>query len=333
MTLAFAVNGHDALRMHSVDYGASRDVSLKDLCLPGGSDWHDYISGVFWAFQEEGHEPCGLDIVVAGTIPIGAGLSSSAALELATARAVSASIDLGWEPKAMALVSQKAENEWVGMSCGIMDQLAVAAGEEGGALLLDCRSLDYEIIPIPKEALVVVMDTGTRRALVDGEYNARRSSCESAVRFIQQLEPSVRALRDVSTEMLSQNEDQMDRVAHQRAQHVVEENQRTTEMARALQKGDLRQAGHLMNASHESLRDLYEVSSRDLDIITRLAREHSACFGARMTGAGFGGCGVALVQSEHVEAFTSDIETTYKEQAGQSGSLYVCRPVRGTHLV
>lgn len=333
VTLAFTVNGHDVLRMHSVDYGESREVSLRDLCLPGDSEWHDYISGVFWAFQEEGYEPCGLDMVVAGTIPIGAGLSSSAALELATARAVSASIDLAWEPKTMALVGQKAENEWVGMACGIMDQLAVAAGEEGGALLLDCRNLDYEIVPIPEEALVVVMDTGTRRALVDGEYNARRSSCESAVSFFQRLEPSVRALRDVSTEMLLQSEDQMDPVAHRRAQHVVGENQRTTEMAQALQAGDMEQAGHLMNASHESLRDLYEVSSRELDIISQLAREHTACFGARMTGAGFGGCGVALVQAESVEAFTSDIEKTYKERSGQSGSLYVCRPVKGTHLI
>jgi galactokinase len=193
--------------------------------------------------------------------------------------------------------------------------------------------LDYKIVPIPTEALVVVMDTGTRRALVEGEYNARRSSCESAVRFLQQHDPSIRALRDVTREVLEQGQDQLNPTVHRRAQHVVEENQRTADMAEALQQGDLKQAGQLMNASHESLRDLYEVSSRELDIISQLAREHSACFGARMTGAGFGGCGVALVQSEHVEAFTSDIEKTYKELSGQSGSLYVCRPVEGTHLI
>jgi galactokinase len=254
-------------------------------------------------------------------------------LELATARAVAASIDLAWEPKTMALLGQKAENAWVGMACGIMDQLAVAGGEEGGALLLDCRSLDFRIVPIPDEARVVVMDTGTRRALVEGEYNARRRDCESAVKTLQQMQTSIRALRDVTEEMLAKGKDQMDPVAHRRARHVVGENQRTTDMAQALKRADLERAGRLMNASHESLRDLYEVSSRELDIISQLAREHSACFGARMSGAGFGGCGVALVQAEHVEAFTSDIQMTYTDQSSRPGSLYVCRPVGGTHLM
>ena len=333
VALAFAANDLDRLRIHSVDYGETQEVSLEDLRLPGGAAWHDYISGVFWVLKQEGHPVVGLDLVVAGTIPIGAGLSSSAALELGTARAVSASIDLAWEPKAMALVGQRAENEWVGMSCGIMDQIAVAAGEEGGALLLDCRSLDYRLVPIPDEALVVVMDTGTRRALVDGEYNERRASCESAVHFLQQNDPSIRALRDVTPEILSESKEPMDLVVYRRAQHVVEENERTTEMAEVLQSGDLERAGRLMNASHESLRDLYEVSSRELDLISQLAREHSACYGARMTGAGFGGCGVALIRVDRVENFTFDIEQAYKEQSGQTGSLYVCRPVGGTSLL
>jgi galactokinase len=233
----------------------------------------------------------------------------------------------------MAKVAQRAENDYVGVSCGIMDQIAVAASREGHALLLDCRSLDYSAVPLPNGAVAVVMDTGTRRALATGEYNQRRQSCETAVRELKKHDRSVRALRDVSRELLEKSRGDLDLETFRRAQHVIDENARTVEMASALAGKDLERAGGLMNQSHRSLRDLYEVSSQELDLISELARKHPACWGARMTGAGFGGCGVALVRADLAEEFTSEVEAAYRAESGLSGSLYVCRPVDGARLV
>jgi galactokinase len=319
--------------MHSSEYEASKALSLEELSAPGGSDWYDYIAGVFWAMRSEGYPATGLDLVVTGNIPIGAGLSSSAAIEVATARAVVAAVGGPWDAKRMARVAQQAENEYVGMPCGVMDQLAVSAGEEGCALLLDCRSLVTSAVPIPDKALIVVMDTGTRRALMDGAYAERRSSCERAVEVVRRHSPSVKALRDVSLDMLEKARDATRAKDGDRARHVIAENQRTLDMADALGKGDLERSGTLMNASHESLRQLYEVSSRELDIITEVAREHPACWGARMTGAGFGGCGVALVRAGNAEAFVSEVEKAYREETKLPGTLYVCRPVAGANLM
>jgi galactokinase len=233
----------------------------------------------------------------------------------------------------MARTAQKAENEYVGMPCGIMDQLAVSACEDGCALLLDCRSLDTAAVPIPDEALIVVMDTGTRRALADGAYAERRSSCERVVEVVKRFHPSAKALRDVNLDMLEEARDAVCAEDYGRGRHVITENQRTLDMASALTKGDLEQSGTLMNASHESLRELYEVSSRELDIITEMAREHPACWGARMTGAGFGGCGVALVRAGEADAFVSAIEKVYRAETHLPGALYVCHAVAGARLM
>jgi galactokinase len=276
--------------------------------------------------------PC-LDLVVTGDVPVGAGLSSSAAIEVATARAVAAAADFPWDAKRVAKTAQKAENEYVGMPCGIMDQLAVSACEEGCALLLDCRGLETSAVPIPGDVLIVVMDTGTRRVLVDGAYAERRKSCERAVEALQRHHPSVGALRDVGLDMLERAGDDMSAVELRRARHVVTENQRTLDTAEALATGDLERAGQLMNASHVSLRELYEVSSRELDIITEMARGHADCWGARMTGAGFGGCGVAMVRAEKADAFVSGVEKAYRDETNLPGALYICRPVAGAHLV
>jgi galactokinase len=214
-----------------------------------------------------------------------------------------------------------------------MDQLAVSAGEEGCALLLDCRSLVTSAVHIPDEALIVVMDTATRRALVDGAYAERRSSCERVVEVVRRYHPSVKALRDLSLDMLEDVRKAMRAEDYERARHVITENQRTLDTAEALEGGDLEQAGRLMNGSHESLRELYEVSSRELDIISEMAREHPACWGARMTGAGFGGCGVALVRGVDAGAFVSEVEKAYREETVLPGRLYACRPVAGARLV
>ncbi len=333
LALAFGRNERSTVRVHSLHYEESAELVLQELAAPGGSAWFDYIAAVFWALARAGCELPGLDMVVTGNIPIGAGLSSSAALELAVARAVADMAPLEWNALEMAKMAQRAENDYVGVSCGIMDQIAVAASKEGHALLLDCRTLDYSAVPLPSGVVTVVMDTGTRRALASGEYNQRRQSCEGAVRELQKHDASVRALRDVNRELLEKGRGDLDSATFRRAQHVIDENARTVEMAAALGRNDLERAGGLMNESHLSLRDLFDVSSPELDLISELARKHPACWGARMTGAGFGGCGVALVTADRAEEFTSEVEAAYRAETGLAGSLYVCRPVDGARLV
>ena len=321
------------LRGHSVAFDETREVSIDSLQTPGGNDWLAYVAGVVWAFASEGLAVCGADLVVDGDVPIGAGLSSSAALEMATARALSAAAGTAWDPVRMARIGQKAENRYVGMNCGIMDQFASAMCEEGKALLLNCRSLETVPVPVPERAAVVVMDTGARRALAASAYNDRRAACERALARFATLEPGVRALRDVTPELLERGRSRLDPTDYRRASHVVPENRRPVEMAKALSSGDLALAGRLMNDSHFSLRDLYEVSCEELDLVTAIARAHPSCFGARMTGAGFGGSAVALVRTEAVPAFCDAVLSAYKAKIDLPAALYPCRPVAGARLL
>jgi len=320
------------LRGHSVAFGETKEVELDALSAPGGDDWLSYVAGVAWAFAAEGLEVPGLDVVVDGDVPIGAGLSSSAALEMATARALCAAGNLPWDAVRMAKLGQKAENQFVGMNCGIMDQFASAACREGHALLLDCRSLESQPVPLPEDAAVVVMDTGARRALAGSAYNDRRAACERVVARVSAFEPQVRALRDVTPEMLERARADLDLTDLQRASHVVPENRRPVEMAAALQAGDLAAAGRLMNDSHFSLRDLYEVSCEELDLMTEIARKQLSCYGARMTGAGFGGCAVALVARNAVVEFCDHVLSAYTEKVALPAALYPCRPMAGARL-
>jgi galactokinase len=322
-----------SLRAHSVAFDETKEVSLDTLAAPGGHDWLAYVAGVAWALRDEGEEPGGLDAVVDGDVPIGAGLSSSAALEMATARALCAISGIGWDPVRMAKFGQKAENRYVGMNCGIMDQFASAACREGHALLLDCRSLETRPVPVPEEAAVVVMDTGARRSLAGSAYNDRRAACERVVAHLQGFEPSVRALRDVTPELLERGRTGLALTDYQRASHVVPENRRPVEMAEALAAGDLPAAGRLMNDSHFSLRDLYEVSCEELDLVTEIARKQLSCYGARMTGAGFGGCAVALVAADAVTSFCDHVLSVYTSRVDLPAALYPCRPVAGARLL
>jgi galactokinase len=321
------------LRAFSVAYDEVREVALDALRPPGGPDWMSYVAGVAWAFAEDGLPTCGLDLVVDGDVPLGAGLSSSAALELATARALAAAAGVAWDPVRMARIGQKAENGYVGMNCGIMDQFASAACQDGHALLLDCRSLDTRPVPVPASASVVVMDTGARRSLAGSAYNDRRAACERVVAALATRHPGVRALRDVSDAQLEADAAALDPVDLRRARHVVPENRRPVEMAAALAAGDLARAGRLMNDSHASLRDLYEVSCVELDAMTEAARRQPSCYGARMTGAGFGGCAVALVESAAVDAFCAEVREAYRRTIDLPAALYPCRPEAGARLL
>jgi galactokinase len=286
------------------------------------------MKGVANVLQEEGLTLNGWEGVVASDVPIGAGLSSSAALELATARAFCAISDFEWDARKMALLGQKAENQWVGVNCGIMDQMISATGREGHAVLIDCRSLELNAVPLPQGTSVVVLDTATRRGLVDSAYNERRIQCETAAEFF-----GVKALRDVTSSELGGKSNELDALTVRRARHVVTENERTVEAAEAMRNGEAEKLGELMNQSHESLKDDFEVSSAELDLMVTAAREQPGCLGARMTGAGFGGCAVALVLDREIEAFVISVEMAYCEAASHSPSIYVCKATDGAGLI
>jgi len=296
--------------------------------LESHSGWGAYVEGVAFALVEDGKVLGGFEGVLTSDLPAGAGLSSSAALELASARAFSTVSGVAWDPVPMALVGQRAENDWVGMNCGIMDQLICAVGEPGHAMLIDCRSLEATPTPIPPEAAVVVLDTMTRRELVDSAYNERRSACEVAATAF-----GVEVLRDLDMETLTAGADRLDPVVYRRARHVLNENAATLGAAAALGSGDLELVGTLMNASHESLAFDYEVSTPALDAMAAAARRAPGCFGARMTGAGFGGSVVALVAADQVDAFTVAALDDYRAATGIDGAAMPVTASAGTSLV
>jgi len=324
--IALRPRADGVVSVHSLDFGETAELTLDPL-ERGGPEWSEYVRGTAWALAEAGHRLQGWEGVMASDVPIGAGLSSSAALELATARAFAAVSGLAWEPGAMARLAQAAENRWVGVNCGIMDQMISAAGEEGHAVLIDCRSLKTRAVPLPQGTVVVILDTATRRGLVDSAYNERRRQCEAAAAFF-----GVAALRDVAPGAFADAAAGLDADTARRARHVVTENARTLVAAEAMRAGNAGALGALMNASHDSLRDDFEVSSPALDAMVEIARAHPGCHGARMTGAGFGGCAVALVDAAHAAAFARDVAAAYERRTGLVPQIYVTGASAGAEL-
>ncbi len=324
--IALAPQGDGHVEVHSLDYGDAAAFELSGLSHTGDG-WPEYVKGVAWALQQAGHVPLGWQGVMCGNVPRGAGLSSSAAVELAVLRAFAAVSALPWDAKAMALLGQRVENGWIGVNSGIMDQLVVAAGIRDHALLIDCRSLEIEPAPLPPGTAVVVLDTSTRRGLVDSAYNERRGQCEEAARYF-----GVPALRDVDSAAFAGMATGLDPVVRRRARHVVSENERTLEASHAMRAGDVGRLGELMNASHESLRVDFEVTNAALDAIVDVAQAQPMCLGARMTGAGFGGCAVALVAAEGVDTFIEDVTVGYRAATGLVPRAYACRAADGASV-
>ena len=324
--IALRAREDNRVRIASLDYETTTAFALD--ALEKGEGWAEYLKGVAWALQEAGHELRGWEGVLTGDVPRAAGLSSSAALEMAAARAFAAVSEITWEPAPMAKLGQRAENQWVGVNCGIMDQMISAAGEADHALLIDCRSLETEAAPLPPETVVVVLDTATRRGLVDSAYNERRSQCEAAARFF-----GVPALRDVSREEFEARADELDPVTRRRARHVITENARTLQAVEAMRAGNPVEMGRLMRASHISLRDDFEVSSDALNAMVASALAAPGCYGARMTGAGFGGCAVALVQAEAAQTFVAEVKAAYHARTDIEPNIYICRATDGAALV
>jgi galactokinase len=265
-----------------------------------------------------------LDLAYAGNVPIGAGLSSSAAVEVAIATAARDLYDLKISDLELAQICQQAEHEFVGTQCGLMDQLISIAGQDGCALLIDCRYLTWEPVPIPANAAAVICDTGKRRSLVDSAYNERRAQCEEGARRL-----GVAALRDLGVDAFEARAKELPPLLRRRCRHVVRENDRTLRAAEALRQGCVGAFGQLMNQSHASLRDLYEVSCEELDLMAALAQSQSSCWGARMTGAGFGGCIVALVERDALSSFARTVVSLYERQTMRTPALYACQPSPG----
>jgi len=316
------------VRLYALNYDQWADFELDHLQRDEAAHWGNYPRGVAWALQEAGLGLRGLDGVLGGDVPIGSGLSSSAAIEMATLMAfVACQPDLSSLDRARAAkLAQRAENAFVGVNCGIMDQFISALGQAGHALFIDCRSLDYALVPMPAETAVVVVDTSAPRSLAASAYNERRAQCEAAARAL-----GVAALRDLSPAAFAQQRAALPALVARRAEHVVHENQRVLDAVAALRTGDVAVFGRLMNESHDSLRDLYEVSSPELDAVVEIARGVAGVYGARMTGAGFGGCAIALVAQARVSELSSAIMHHYPARTGRQPSVYICMASDGAN--
>ena len=317
----------DTVVLHSLDHNETATFPLNQLHRDAMS-WREYPKGVAFALREAGYALRGWEGVTACDVPMGAGLSSSASFELAVARAFHDVSGFLWEAPRMAVLGQKAENEWVGVKCGIMDQMISAVGELGKAVLIDCRDLSRTAVPLPTGTAVVIMDTMTRRGLVDSAYNERRAQCQAAA-----LHFGVKALRDVDLATFLRRSAELDALTCKRARHVISENQRTLEAAAAMKQGQALLLGQLMNASHDSLRDDFEVTNHELNVMVDIARKHPGCLGARMTGAGFGGCSVALVKAGAVPAFTAHVTEHYARACARTPALYVTQAAEGASTV
>ena len=332
--LVFRPRADRRVRLHSVEYDETFEFDLDRLAYNKAMLWTNYVQGVAWALQQEGLPLIGLDGVISGNVPRGSGLSSSAALEIASALAfmhAAGQMDALTGPQ-VAQAAQRAENQFVGVNCGIMDQFISLLGAENHALLIDCRSLGYELVPFPANAALVIGNTKASRSLAGSAYNQRRQECESGVAALHAVLPGIRALRDVTSAQLETHHALLDPTVYRRCRHVVSENERVLQTVEALKRGDLARVGEMMNASHESLRNDYEVSSEALDIMVAAMRSTPGCYGARLTGAGFGGCAVALVDPGREQALADAIFEHYPKATNVWPEVYTSRAAQGARV-
>jgi len=320
------------LQIYSENFGEEVEVNLDERLAPRG-DWSDYPVGVAVELEKAGHRLRGARLEIRGEVPIGSGLSSSAAVEVATACALVAISDLQVDKRELARLCRRAENEFVGARVGIMDQFVSLFGEAHKALLLDCRSLEFRLLPLPDNVRLIICNTMVKHALASSAYNERRAQCEAGVKHLAQFLPHVTALRDVTIEELEQHRAGLSEVVYRRCRHVITENARVLSAADALERSDLPAFGRLMRESHQSLRDDYEVSSEELDLMVELAQKVEGVYGARMTGGGFGGCTINLVAEEHAEVFQQTVASEYERVTKLKPEIYVCTAANGAEEV
>ena len=320
------------LLIQSQEFPESFEFDLDALPQRATGDWCDYVLGIAVILQQAGLAPQGAHVFVQSEIPIGAGLSSSAAIEVASALALISLNGAVFPLVEVAKLCRLTENAFIGARVGIMDQFVSCLGRTGHALLLDCRSLEFELIPIPDRVRMVVCNTMVRHQHANGEYNRRREECEEGVKTLAKWYPEIRALRDVSIDQLVHHSKDIPEKIFKRCRHVVEENERVRDGARCLRAGDLNGFGELMRASHRSLRDLFQVSCRELDIMVEAAEGLSGYYGGRMTGGGFGGSTINLVEAADVGAFTDQISSRYQQATGITPAVYICSAADGARV-
>lgn len=319
------------VRVVSVDYDNAVDEFdiTSDITFQSDKMWANYIRGVVKCLLARGYNFKGADIAVSGNVPQGAGLSSSAALEVVIGQTFKVLYNLNISQAEIALNGQQAENQFVGCNCGIMDQMISAKGEENHAMLLDCRSLETQAVSMPAEMSVVIINSNKKRGLVDSEYNTRREQCEAAARIF-----GVKALRDVTIEQFNEKVSELDSMVAKRARHVITENDRTLEAAEALRAHDMKRIGELMAESHVSMRDDFEITVQEIDTLVEIVKQVIGDQGGvRMTGGGFGGCIVAVMPPQLVEPVKAAVEAQYQAATGLKESIYVCQAKDGAGLV
>ena len=323
------------VKLYALEFDTWADFEIGNRKPNRSQLWPNYVQGVGLELAELGVQMQGFEGVVSGNVPRGSGLSSSAALEIAAAKAflTSAKQIHALTGPQLARAAQKAENEFVGVNCGIMDQFISTLGEEGHALLIDCRSLDYQRVPFPDGVSLVIGNTKASRSLAGSAYNERRAQCEDGVRRLKAVLPEITALRDVNLEELEAHRSLLPSTVYRRCRHVVSENDRVHRTVEALERGDFRLVGQLMDASHGSLRDDYEVSSDALDRMVEAMRGHPGCLGARLTGAGFGGCAVALVQAGTEKEVREKVQEAYAKAMNLWPEVYISPPSSGARVL
>jgi galactokinase len=338
--LPMAIN-HDAVvaasprndrivRVRSIDFGEPLEFDLDHPGPKRRGIWLDYVEGVAQMLIEQGVQLVGANLVLQSDVPVGSGLSSSAAIEIASGLALWSIAGGEIDMVKLALAGQRAEHEYVGANVGIMDQLTAATGRAGHALLIDCRSLDRELIPLDNsDTEIVICDSRVKHALASSAYNTRRQECEQGVELLRKVLPDIKALRDVSVEQFTRYQDLLPEPVKRRVRHVVTEDARTLQAADALRRNDFPEMGRLMYESHFSLRDDYEVSSVELDTLVEIASEVDGVYGARMTGGGFGGCTVNLVRKEAIGVLEDRITARYREATGKVPMIYVSEACDG----
>ncbi len=321
----------NCIKVVSVDYANELDSFNLDeeITLVQDKMWANYIRGVVKYLQVRGYSFTGANIVVSGNVPQGAGLSSSAALEVVIGQTFNELYQLGISTADIALNGQQAENEFVGCNCGIMDQMISAVGKENHAMLLDCRSLETKLVSMPEELAIMIINSNKKRGLVDSEYNTRREQCEQAARIL-----GISALRDATLDMLEEKKSLMSEKVFKRARHVITENERTLAAAQALSQQDLTTMGQLMAESHASMRNDFEITVPEIDTLVDIVKkEIGDQGGVRMTGGGFGGCIVALVPPLLVDNVCNTVKAQYEMKTGLKESIYVCQAKDGTGLI
>jgi galactokinase len=321
------------IRIHSDIFDEEASLDLAQPPARGRKHWTDYPFGVAAKLQQAGYEISGANVLVHGEVPLGSGLSSSAALEVSTGLGLLDISHQAIDRLQLAKTCQRAENEFVGARTGIMDQFIACFGKAGHAVMLDCRSLESKALPLPEDEKLVVCNTMVKHELASSEYNARREQCEAGVSILARHLPGVKSLRDVTVADVREFADELGDIVFKRCLHVTSENDRVRAAADALGRGDSKTFGELMYESHKSLRDDYEVSCRELDVMVELAAQIDGVYGARMTGGGFGGCTINLIAAGAVEDFTRKIKTGYADATDREADVYVCTAADGAERI